>query len=104
MNSSQIATQKARVLGQAQRILAIYPQAQFSISGHTCTIGAEERNRVLSEERALLLKAYLVENGIAEAQIDAKGYGHLRPIADNSTSDGRQQNRRVEVHVHSTGE
>lgn len=102
INSSEIATQKARVLNQIQRILAIYPRAQFSISGHTCTIGAEERNRVLSEERALLLKAYLIENGVAEAQLEAKGYGHLRPIADNATADGRQQNRRVEVHVRST--
>ncbi len=52
LNSSQIDDEQARVLGQAQKILKVYPKASFEISGHTCTLGSDERNQTLSEQRA----------------------------------------------------
>jgi outer membrane protein OmpA-like peptidoglycan-associated protein len=51
----------------------------------------------LSENRAIAVVNYLVEHGIAPERLVAKGYGELNPIADNSTEEGRAQNRRTEI-------
>jgi len=66
------------------------------VTGHTCSIGTRESNRKLSEKRAENVKDYLVEQGIRAGSISSKGYGESRPIADNSTENGRIKNRRVE--------
>lgn len=74
-----------------------YKDAQLESSGHTCNIGTEEYNQKLSERRAESVKAYLVNKGVAADRIVSVGYGESKPIADNKTRAGREQNRRVEV-------
>jgi OOP family OmpA-OmpF porin len=74
-----------------------YKDAQLESSGHTCNIGTEEYNQKLSERRAASVKAYLVGKGVAADRIVTVGYGESRPMADNKTRAGREQNRRVEV-------
>ncbi len=71
--------------------------AQLEADGHTCSIGTEAYNQVLSERRAESVKAYLVKKGVAADRITTVGYGESKPVADNKTREGRELNRRVEV-------
>lgn len=71
----------------------------IEIAGHTDNIGTAESNLKLSEERANAVKQHLIKKGIATERIQAKGYGDTQPIADNSTTAGKQKNRRTEVHI-----
>ena len=86
---------------QAKKILNVYPKASFEISGHTCTLGSDDRNQALSEQRAKRLLDFLASSGVAPEQLSSAGYGESQPIADNSTDAGRRQNRRVEIRVKS---
>jgi hypothetical protein len=69
------------------------------VEGHTDNIGSDEYNQKLSEERARAVREYLVSQRVADSNVTAKGYGKSEPVADNSTSQGRAQNRRVELVV-----
>jgi OOP family OmpA-OmpF porin len=71
----------------------------IDVVGHTDSIGTEEYNQNLSEERAAAVKSFLTSEGVDGSIIDASGQGESNPVADNSTDEGRAQNRRVEVHV-----
>ena len=70
---------------------------QFIIEGHTDSSGNEAYNMRLSYNRALSVKAILINTGIQPSRIKIKSYGESRPIADNSNSEGRKLNRRVEI-------
>jgi len=69
----------------------------IGIDGYTDIVGKEDYNLNLSKRRAENVKAAFMTQGIAAKRLDAKGFGQSDPIADNETSVGRQQNRRVEV-------
>ena len=69
---------------------------KLSIEGHTDDVGADKYNQKLSEQRAGAVKTYLVEHGIDASRLVAKGWGEAKPIGDNKTEEGREQNRRVE--------
>jgi outer membrane protein OmpA-like peptidoglycan-associated protein len=71
--------------------------ARIEISGHTDNVGNRRRNKALSKRRARACRKYLTSKGIAGSRIRALGYGDERPIASNSTEDGRQKNRRIEA-------
>lgn len=70
---------------------------RLSIVGHTDSSGSEAKNITLSQGRANAVKTYLVSKGVADTQIDAKGVGSAQPIADNTTPEGKEKNRRVEL-------
>jgi OOP family OmpA-OmpF porin len=75
-----------------------YPGYQVSIEGHTDSIGTDKYNQALSERRAAAVKAYLLQQGVVDSQrIKSVGYGESRPIADNKTTKGRFENRRVQI-------
>ncbi|CAN5481478.1 hypothetical protein BH10BAC2_BH10BAC2_23110 [soil metagenome] len=69
------------------------------IAGHTDNVGQDNDNMILSQKRAETVKAWLVKKGIQPARLIAKGYGATQPVADNSTDEGKQQNRRTEVRI-----
>lgn len=71
----------------------------IAIGGHTDNVGDANQNLTLSQQRADAVKNYLIGQGIAVSRIRTKGFGSTRPIADNSTANGRAQNRRTEVSV-----
>jgi len=80
-------------------ILKAYPQVKIRIGGYTDNTGDPAANQRLSEERADSVMTELVRLGIDPARMSAKGYGEENPIADNSTEDGRQKNRRISLRV-----
>lgn len=72
---------------------------QYEISGHTDNVGKDDDNLKLSQARANAVKEYLVKKGIKAMRLTAKGYGRTQPVADNSTEEGRQTNRRTELKI-----
>jgi outer membrane protein OmpA-like peptidoglycan-associated protein len=76
-----------------------YPERSVQIEGHTDAAGSEETNLELSERRAFAVRDALLARGIDAGRVNAVGYGEARPIANNDTAAGRQQNRRIEIVV-----
>ena len=73
------------------------PTMRVRVVGHTDSTGSDAINDPLSRQRALAVKQYLEDRGIACSRIDAVGRGEHEPIADNNTAEGRARNRRVEI-------
>lgn len=76
------------------------PDKTAIISGHTDSVGSDEYNQRLSENRAKSVKDAIVKEGVDSSRLQVKGYGESRPISDNSTAQGRMENRRVEAEVY----
>lgn len=96
VGSSEIKNESLPKLREALKTLQTYDDVTVEISGHTDNTGSKSLNQRLSQDRAESVKNWLVKNGIDAERIVAVGYGEDRPIADNSTADGRLQNRRIE--------
>jgi outer membrane protein OmpA-like peptidoglycan-associated protein len=77
-------------------LLNTFTAYDVEIHGHTDSLGSAEYNRVLSDRRAAAVRSYLIEQGVDPYRLNSMGYGSSRPLADNSTPEGRQENRRVE--------
>jgi len=86
-------------LARLSGIVLAHPGLNLEVEGHTDSTGGDELNQRLSEQRAGTTREYLIQQGLAENHVTAKGYGKTTPVADNSTAQGRQQNRRVELIV-----
>jgi len=87
-------------LDQVAHALAEQPaNTTFEVAGHTDDSGSEQQNRQLAAQRAKAVADYLINSGIDPARIRTAGYGEDRPIANNSTPEGRAENRRVEILV-----
>lgn len=76
-----------------------YPQLEIELQGHTDSSGSDQYNLRLSQQRAEAVRTYLLNQGVPSAQVTARGYGESQPVADNTTADGRAQNRRVVMMV-----
>ncbi|MDP5158178.1 MAG: OmpA family protein [Flaviramulus sp.] len=96
---STIKEQSAKVLADIIVILKEYPNAKFTVEGHTDSVGSETLNQRLSDSRANSVKEYLIENGIDAFRLSALGYGESKPIDTNNTKTGRANNRRVEINL-----
>jgi outer membrane protein OmpA-like peptidoglycan-associated protein len=71
----------------------------MQIEGHTDSVGADDFNQRLSEQRAGTVRDFLLEQGVVPSSITAQGFGKTQPVASNDTAEGRQRNRRVEIVV-----
>jgi outer membrane protein OmpA-like peptidoglycan-associated protein len=86
-------------LAKISGIVLAYPTLRLAVEGNTDSVGTEMFNQQLSEQRAQGVRTYLTQQGVPESSTTAAGFGKSRPIASNETSEGRQQNRRVELVV-----
>jgi outer membrane protein OmpA-like peptidoglycan-associated protein len=86
-------------LAKISGIVLAYPSLKLAVEGNTDSVGTEAFNQQLSEQRAGGVRSYLTQQGVPESSTTATGFGKTRPIASNDTSEGRQQNRRVELVV-----
>lgn len=86
-------------LDRLYNMMQEYPTMYIEIGGHTDNIGTAAYNKYLSMQRAKAVAQYLIDRGIAEYRLEYVGYGFEKPIADNATAAGRQQNRRTEFKI-----
>jgi outer membrane protein OmpA-like peptidoglycan-associated protein len=101
----EFAFDKAELAGSSSVILDIAveqlercPNVPMEIGGHTDSAGPEDYNQGLGQRRAEAVKGYLASKGIRSSRLTARSFGESRPVASNDTDDGRQTNRRVELH------
>ena len=82
-------------LDKVVEMMQQHPTMRIELGGHTDNVGSEAMNQKLSEQRAKAVYDYLVQHGVAAERLSYKGYGPSQPVADNSTPEGRRQNRRT---------
>ena len=99
LGKATIKPQSADVLDNIVKVLNEFKKAKFSVEGYTDSTGNKAKNVKLSEARANSVKDYLVAKGIDADRLSAKGFGPEKPVADNKTKAGREQNRRVEINL-----
>lgn len=88
------------LLDEVAQVLTDHPEIQkVRIEGHTDSQGGAAYNLKLSNQRAKAVRNYLVKKGIAGKRLESRGFGLSRPLGDNKTPDGRERNRRVELHI-----
>jgi OOP family OmpA-OmpF porin len=99
IDKSVIRPEAYPVLNQVVEVFERNPDIRVEVQGHTDSTASAQYNQGLSERRAAAIKAYLVSHGIANQRLAARGFGLTKPVASNSTVEGRQLNRRVELRV-----
>ena len=96
--SDALRPESTPTLKEIGQMLTEHPELRISIEGHTDNTGSAEANQTLSQRRAEAVKAHLAASyGFDAARLEAQGFGASKPVADNATPEGRQQNRRVEL-------
>lgn len=96
-NSADLDPSFYKVLNSVNIVVKKYNKTVVEVAGHTDNTGSIEYNQKLSERRANAVAQYLETQGLANNRVVTIGAGETRPVADNSTPDGRQANRRVEL-------
>jgi outer membrane protein OmpA-like peptidoglycan-associated protein len=86
-------------LAKVSGIFLSHPGLTLQIEGHTDSVGSDEFNQRLSEQRADSVRDFLLEQGVSPSSTTAQGFGKAEPVASNDTAEGRQRNRRVEIVV-----
>jgi len=86
-------------LAKVAGIVSGHPGLRLDVEGHTDSVGGDDYNQRLSEQRGEAVREYLTQQGMPFSSVTAKGFGKTRPVASNDTAEGRQQNRRVEIVV-----
>jgi outer membrane protein OmpA-like peptidoglycan-associated protein len=86
-------------LAKVTGILLSHPGLKLDVEGHTDSVGSDDYNQLLSEQRGTAVRDYLTHQGMPQTSVTSKGFGKTQPVASNETAAGRQQNRRVELIV-----
>src|SRR5438445_10087218 len=84
-------------LAKVAGIVSGHPGLRLDVEGSTDSVGGDDYNQQLSEQRGRSVSDYLTGQGMAASSVSSKGFGKNQPVASNDTADGRQQNRRVEL-------
>ncbi|HET7710355.1 MAG TPA: OmpA family protein, partial [Thermoanaerobaculia bacterium] len=98
-DSSELRSQSRTTLRELANNFRRYPENVIVIEGHTDSTGSDDYNQRLSERRASSVADYLIDQGVSASAITVYGFGELRPKGTNDTPEGRQLNRRVEIHI-----
>jgi OmpA-OmpF porin, OOP family len=92
-----IKPESAAVLAEVAKLLQANSAWAMMVAGHTDNVGAKEMNLSLSRQRAEAVMGWLAGQGIDKSRLVAAGFGDTRPVAENTSDDGRQKNRRVDL-------
>lgn len=103
-DKSDLTTEAKLNLRKMGTTLNEYPDTEILIEGHTDADGSDDYNQGLSERRAQSVKSYLTTQDVDSSRMTTVGYGEHQPVADNSTTAGKAQNRRVEVAIYANEE
>lgn len=97
---AELKPESKTLLDEVVKIMKEHPEIEkIRIEGHTDNDASDGYNLKLSNNRAAAVKAYLASKGVEAKRMESKGFGESKPIADNKTESGREQNRRVEIHI-----
>jgi outer membrane protein OmpA-like peptidoglycan-associated protein len=96
---SDLKSQAKSDLAEFAKVLAEYKDTDLVIEGHTDNTGKKDFNKKLSVNRADAVIGFLESNGVARSRLTGKGYADEQPVSDNSTAEGRQANRRVQIQI-----
>ena len=99
-NKFELKSEAIPLLIKLSKILEKSPNAYMTIEGYTDNIGTTRANAFISKKRAETVEHFLINNGVASKRMKAKGLGQINPVSDNSTPEGRSNNRRVELHIY----
>ncbi|UOQ99059.1 OmpA family protein [Hymenobacter sp. 5317J-9] len=99
-NSAYLRPASEADITKMAAVLQKYPDTNVLIEGHTDNTGTDAINQPLSERRAQAVASSTINKGVSSSRITATGYGSTQPVADNSTAEGRQANRRVEIAIY----
>ncbi len=97
--SATLRPTSAEQLRNIAEIMKAYPKVALKLGGYTDNVGSPDDNLKLSKLRAQNTMQELVKLGVDAKRLEAEGYGEMHPVADNSTEDGRQKNRRIDILV-----
>jgi outer membrane protein OmpA-like peptidoglycan-associated protein len=98
-NKSDLQPTAKQNIENLAKILNKYPDTNIRVEGHTDSTGSNEYNQALSEKRAEAVANYTKGLGVTGSRFSTFGYGEIQPIVSNTTPEGRQQNRRVEIAI-----
>lgn len=84
-------------LAKVAGIVSGHPGLKLDVEGYTDSVGGDDYNQRLSEQRGSAVRDYLTQSGMAPSSVTTQGFGKSQPVASNDTAQGRQQNRRVEI-------
>jgi outer membrane protein OmpA-like peptidoglycan-associated protein len=84
-------------LAKVAGIVSGHPGLRLDVEGYTDSVGGDDYNQQLSEQRGESVRTYLTDQGMAAGSVTSRGFGKSQPVASNDTAEGRQQNRRVEL-------
>jgi outer membrane protein OmpA-like peptidoglycan-associated protein len=99
VDSSALRSASRTTLNELASNFAQYPDNRVVVEGHTDSTGSDSHNQRLSEQRAGAVADYLIDHGVPSSNVIVYGYGEMRPKTTNDTAEGRQLNRRVEIHI-----
>ena len=99
VDKTEIKPAARESIANAAEVLVKYPDTYITVEGHTDSTGTTEHNQKLSERRADAVRDMLTRDGVPASRIGINGYGESDPVADNSTPEGRQSNRRVQLEI-----
>lgn len=103
-DSSSLRPEARENLEKLSEILARDDETILMVVGHTDSTGDENYNMRLSERRAQSAANYMISQGLSESRVETEGRGETEPISDNSSVEGQQENRRVEVAIYASPE
>lgn len=96
-DSAALRPDAERTLAEVAAVVVAYAPRPVRVEGHTDSIASDAYNQRLSERRAAAVVAWLAAHGVAGNRMQSAGLGETKPVADNGSATGRQQNRRVEL-------
>lgn len=96
VNKAGLKNESMGILNEVAKFMKANPTVKFEVDGYTDSDGDDAANLTLSQKRANTVKDQLVSMGVETTRLSAKGFGETKPVGDNTTSEGRAQNRRVE--------
>ena len=99
-NSATLRPASESDIAKMAAILQKYPDTNVLVEGHTDNSGTDAVNQPLSERRAQAVSSSTIAKGVSSSRITTQGYGSSQPVGDNTTAEGKQANRRVEIAIY----
>jgi outer membrane protein OmpA-like peptidoglycan-associated protein len=96
---AELKSQSQKDLTDFSEVLKKYPQTDITVEGHTDSTGSKAVNEKLSDSRAQSVLGFLASRGVDKSRMAGHGFADTQPVADNTTEDGRAQNRRVQIKI-----